>query len=1390
MDGLVELVQRGDGESPAPDVQEYVKTNIERVIADWSYVANTSSVGKFGTYTLTLVSVLKSKDLHKDVKKDVCARILRSELKSVYRALTLYKEAQTVPAIALLEQIAIYSANDVCNLFDFTLKVVPRLLTNPPYRPAFLNFYITTIRHASSPSRRELLSNRKIFGSWIGKLSAEDGEALIVRSFEALKTCVLKDTQVFSKGAKMGIFNDWTLKNMVKILSNNPSDAAVFEVSSFIVQLLCDSTYGVRVLDGDDRLALSFLKIIKPWENTAQMDLVLRLLHELPGVRSAYFEALALSYPLTPKASMWWFSYTVLHIRTLKLPVMFGSVQPTVKEALELVLPATVTKSALRQSLQFPDNNLIRFQAAQIALFLLRRLRAVVKEYISRNWNSTVLIEAVLAVLPELTLFSKSCAPQLLQAVFLKIVNEVCRLKPLNLALPFTLEAKDVRSVELVIQQDILEIQTYTAEQMKWWSPVRDQHSLFTQLLVFADHNRGQTDKCAQLLAYLAEPTQMFSELETLAPFASALMYTLQTSEFTSDLAYRLVDQAVARAVSMPYQYIDMVPNMKVSPLILALFDQYSHFHNEDDNAKVLRWLLRLGRAFEVLGEDCRKVHELFSVVEEPEFCTSECFDFLVAAPDSAVLKRTDLALKISNELELSAALYRAATTNNERVRVFLLANVPADLLNLLTRPPAFRQFMRADCLPQFLSALGSLTSAELVDALQTSDLWYLGLSFESNDFLIEKLMQTKNAQILNELTVRKVPVPQECVTNLLGLDNLADNLDLMEPLSLTFDPILYSECRDSRLVCSLVRASGAIPTDVNLDILASIARYVPSELPAGALEAAAAAITSGKSAGISIAAKFPSLPAEIWSSISSYIESGKADAKTSVLKTEFIAVARLAVTEAPSVLSLWLKVTVHQLTRRYLNKKVGGDMIEFLTDFNKGVLGSLDIFKEVNSNSLRALMEAAVNYDAHPQSYELVSRLNLWSKKSKHYSKDHALRVLSSLLEKPFENDVTTCLLLLSLFDETSCATREVQDTVLTWYGGSQSPQDLILLQILKLLESSRQRSWVDEVESWDIRPSSALRAPDEYEQDPLIMLRDRKLYVTLDELRIRKTIQCFEPTKDLSLVGSGNYDTWLLNLEKYGLRAPKEAHVLYSHEFLLNAIISCGQLDDDVDSLIQSGLLSFALCAVVDPLIAEDAQRYLMHTFELTGKTQTVSKAAAPFRLIIGKLLMARELHDVPPHMPLFLGSIAQVIAKPGHFMYEKVSEWLLSSPQLRIREVPLFQSILESQSDLKTRELVWYIDTLNASITDDATVQLYESLGVVDWCLSQRQLAPAMHHGLRASVLKLLEKVIEIKGAARVLMEGAGALAVADIRQRLAYAAGSKCIANWTSIEAGYL
>jgi len=1467
MDPLVTILSTANETVNEAEVVDYATKAVDRLVPDWTYAANTSNQAKFGSYTLALATLLSLPTFPQELAIGIARRVLQEDMKSIYRSLTTLRQAQTIPVLKLLRQIARLIPQDIFTSFDFTLRAIPKILSQQPYRHSFLEFYMELISASAPQTRRDLFGNRKIFSGWIGKLGLDDDESTLKATMAILHNIVLKDTVVFTKTTKMGLFNDWTLKNMHRLLSSsNAADSPVTEelteqISRFLIVLFCDRTYGVR-MPGENRLALSFLKIVKPWENITEMDLVVRLLREMPDLLLPYFDGLASTYTLTPKQSMWWFSYSVLHIRALKLPVShstlmnatilpgslkFDKTAPKLELASKYVMPRTVTKAALLQSLQF-DSSLVKFQAAQIILFTLRRLNAVVDEiYVPNKWDAEALIDDVLQHLPEINLFAKATEPPLLRMTYLLIVKLACQLRPLTLNIPLPLDAAEVHGLDLVEAETVLEVQTYTSDQTKWWSPSKDRLSLFTQLVQFATYNFKLADKSSELLQRLVRPTQLFSDMPVLAHPVDALLQTLTGRN--SPAIWAIIDQAVQRAVRSPYQYIDTVRSDRVSPFAVAVIEQYAHIRKNNQQFSgenweaVLQWLISFMRSMVVLGEDRATLHGLLvksvddftdssSIVHLPHINSDEYFDFVLDAPDKTVLKRQDLVFKISNKLELAATLFRIVESKSEGLRNHLLASIPADMHSLMCySPAAFGPFVAQnndpDLCKAFLAIIDDVTSSsELTNALQQSPNWTLGLSLLSTGFLVSKLMNNDSGSlelnVLSELNKRQYQLDSATIHSVLSselvtsgpvLDELAKNLALWDPK--WFDrsealDIMMRVNNSPQFVASLVRVSGRYPQKHPLGLTAPVlvagARYAPQDLDVpGTLNRAQELLKQGDTSALAILAELlTSIPAEssVWDQVSDVIEKSKQSSR-SVLIPDLLILCfggKKTGDHIPTptpFLGRFLKIVVHQLTRQFAEKTIENTI--FLSEFTS-ILQSNDenLWQHVHQNAINALLEAALRFnpetsDMRARIYELVSVLS--SNKSSHQA---TLAQLTTLFEtrKPASTDLDQVVAIYSLFTNDNShennATDEVEQAILVRYSGTLAAKDLILLSILKQIESVRQRSWMEKLQSLDVRPAAQVETTvDDYNLDPLITTRGQNsLFVTLDEQMIRTTIQTYEPAEAENFADQGvnkSYQEFRDLISAYGKRAPANAEARYDSWFLLGFVVSAKYLYENMEVFLSSGLVSFVICTLVSPEpLSGIGLRVLMYVFSRLPEAQF--KDQVGLRLLLGKLLMLQanceqESTPLPSHIPGMLGQIALVLTKPTHFLHDRVTQWLLASPQISKFDVPLFKAICESSADLKMREMLWLVNTLKSGCVDDAATQTYIRRGVMEWCLVQLDLLSPRAAALKDAIRKLLYRVEELRNASELLINHSGAFAVPELQSRLLYTAGPDRVVKWT-------
>lgn len=1432
MDQLVVQLSARTDTSKDSKIIEFSITAKEQLVSDWACAANSSNFGNYGTYTLALATLLEIPCFPRNEAIAVAKCVAKQELKVIYRALTLMRQAQTMPTLTLLKRFAVLIPNELHQEFDFTLRVIPQILSQQPYRAAFLDFFMELISRSSASIRRELLANRKVFSGWFGKLGQEDDENTVARTFDLLRERVLKDTIVFIKSTKMGLFNDWTLKNIQRILSAPQiSEALAEKIGRFIVTLLCDITYGVR-MPSENRLALSFLKIVKPWENKAQMDLTVRLLEEMPELVVPYFDALVVAYPLTPKASMWWFSFSVLHISTLKLNLSYCPPLDSsgLNEFAKWVLPATITRSALQQAVRFKESALVQFQASQITLFALRRLRSVLNVVRSSYaLDENTLVDLVLSRLPESQLFSKPVERDLLSTTYLIILKEFCQLRPQSVSINNPLDSNEVNGLKLIQAEQILEVQTYTSDQTRWWNSNREVSSLFLQLVKFSTFNPVLADKSSKLLQHLVEPTQLFADLPTLAHPIDALIFTLgsyiQIYQEVNHLVWELLEQTVQRSVRTPYQYIDQFKSKKISPFLIGLVDQYvEHLSKRDSSANSLSsWIRNFARALLVLGEEPLIIDSLMKRLDSvnprnlPKK-SEEYFDFVLDETDRGILDRQDLLLKINSRLDLAATLYRASSTESPVLRNHLLAHIPADLLDIMAMsPPAFAPFLRgsSSLTTAYISILEGRKNKALSTALELSANWASALEWVSTEFLLSKLSVLPNRDtdesVVNELTRRKHILSDKLLEIKLKTPGIAENINLRAPLSLdaNLGLALMKKAEDAALKSSLIRVSGVYDNTQTLppdsQILVAVAKFARSYINEDEAFATALELLYSEGSelsGVCIVAQFveslrhghEAAKLEIWDACSKYIESARHGLHRSILSADFLTLVRLK----PPFLARFLKVAVHQITLRCAERKYGEDTGRFIAEFIADDYHMELLWTHVNPNAINALIEAAMREQRYPETYEMVTKIALKEREILKRSKGASSKLtgLAHLLTvfertRPNECSLEIALMIYSIFasDPPANSSLEVEQGILARYDGSSSPKDRILLQTLKTVEAQRQRSWVDHVESWEIRPafSSSAHIIDDYGLDSLIVVRcDASIFVTLDEQRIYNTINAWEVEPSWELEpNTCSYYTLISSINSYSSRLSDTSTHRYDPSFMLNCLTSCEQLTRNLDSILNSGLLSFLICCLANREHRDDATSLLTLIFKRLAEIE--SKYQVGMRLLLGKLLMfclnlnCRNL-DMPSHIPSMIGQMALVISRPNHFMAEKIHRWLLSGPKIQEFEVPMFKTILESQAEFKAKELLWLLNLISAGAVDRTAVQYFVKAGVIEWVLSQVSLSNSRSQILKDAALRLINRIEEVRGGAHVLISTSGALAMPEIQERVFQAANIAATKSW--------
>lgn len=364
---------------------------------------------------------------------------------------------------------------------------------------------------------------------------------------------------------------------------------------------------------------------------------------------------------------------------------------------------------------------------------------------------------------------------------------------------------------------------------------------------------------------------------------------------------------------------------------------------------------------------------------------------------------------------------------------------------------------------------------------------------------------------------------------------------------------------------------------------------------------------------------------------------------------------------------------------------------------------------------------------------------------------------------------------------DVSKHSNKGVQDKVLPICMGTQRPQDLLLIDILRKIESRTSTSFVNSIYSYVFSATAA----DLFEQQshtaggsgenyknvllenaptnsisPLITFNKEGFEVTLDTYIIQNTINNFDPSVQFgpylnSLPHLGSFEERIQSLKEYSLLLRSE--FTYDIEFFLLLVASSNLIKDskfvDLKTLVETGSVGIIFCAIAYPKMIKtspDGNNLVTcenSISEIGLKLLATCAASLEFskyreqdvlNVMILKTFNALGLNDpqntyqLPTCVAVFLSNILDIAINPGHFLYLRIiSQFVLRGPSIHIRDIPMFNELSNSASildtDMQGKELVWLVDTLLAGLVTQNDVNMYLKEGVFEWLFNIVSIIP---------------------------------------------------------------
>jgi nucleolar pre-ribosomal-associated protein 1 len=523
-----------------------------RVIQVWTYYIATNNHAKIPGVQLRLAELIESCNAHPlltPAGSALAKEIIEQHLKPIYRSLFACRPAPTKTAIKLLLALVEYQKGslvpELAANVDFTLNAYSKILethetrgNDESIRESFIRFYLSFIRHGNSSVRKDLISQRKIISGWLKRI-AEDDEALIRDQLVTLRDCLLHDSAI-PKTTKINFFSDWALGCFVKILAR--SDDASNQAADFLRIVATDSIRGIKFADNgwyprdDDKgsggifnkVLVSLLKLLKPWEQDLQQDLAVDILRASPELVSVYMKMLNDSFSISPKLTAFWVGLMGFLARVISLPIpVLKHVRPPAAHLVcDNILPGILEKDNLTKCLKH-ESKLVQLLSMQAIIQVFKKLKTVEIYYRSKEWGFQDVHDEVGWRLPQFSTLVHLLGREgpLLRTTLFRALACYAEAYPTSLTGVPVLWDKIQHSgsgYQLLQVQDALSVQTLASGAGKWWNKLpNSSYSLFTSLLrLRVLHSKYFMSQTENILLDLVRPTLLFEQSGFVSPIS------------------------------------------------------------------------------------------------------------------------------------------------------------------------------------------------------------------------------------------------------------------------------------------------------------------------------------------------------------------------------------------------------------------------------------------------------------------------------------------------------------------------------------------------------------------------------------------------------------------------------------------------------------------------------------------------------------------------------------------------------------------------------------------------------------------------------------------------------------------------------------------------------
>ncbi|CCK73429.1 Urb1p NDAI_0G04440 [Naumovozyma dairenensis CBS 421] len=478
------------------------------------------------------------------------------------------------------------------------------------------------------------------------------------------------------------------------------------------------------------------------------------------------------------------------------------------------------------------------------------------------------------------------------------------------------------------------------------------------------------------------------------------------------------------------------------------------------------------------------------------------------------------------------------------------------------------------------------------------------------------------------------------------------------------------------------------------------------------------------------------------------------------------------------------------------------------LKEFKKSIQ-KVNIWEKVNhvliNSQLEVILKGKLLSDAQVAEYALLLILggdskSVQSEKMVQLLLNNEKSVLNSksTAEDAYTRYLTvTILYVLFNLNVTKNSTVLIQRKVLSYYSGSVSCEDRLLLQILERIESKSSISWTNDIYTWDFLENVEEEALDFIGATKLITQEKEGLILTLRKDYIDNTIRNYAlkrpavPILSKSKSISSKWDHLNMFYENTKRDLVNNSELIYDPLFILlltihnKELVSYSKKEDgtlkykfEVQKFLSSKLFQLIIFSLADPIeevnkIALSLLNGMMNSLE----NNVQFKDGHIFQILIKKIIFTldnnekKRSHSIPPIVWFSISRICDILLQPTSQLYEKAFRWVLNGPLIRSNDIPLMHDLIapptsEVNYENYYKQLSWVLENLEEGVRTQDDIDLLKIRDVFEWLYNLMNL-PYLNPRMKSMISRIFFNIQRIENGASSLLTRYASVATLELQ-----------------------